>query len=122
MVLAEVLVHSWGLEAVSELLSGRDPIGGERAVERGDGVPIAAKVGPHDRRPARHRECRRLEAIVLRDPERPRQYLVKRLGNRTAGGYEVHGDNPNVSRDSRDFGAVPRTLLVGRVIYTYGRR
>ena len=63
------------------------------------------------------------DIVVLRDPDRPHQYLVKRLGNRAKNGaYEVHGDNPNVSRDSRHFGAVPRTLLVGRVIYTYARR
>ena len=29
------------------------------------------------------------------------------------------GDNVNVSRDSREYGAVPRPRVVGRVVYRY---
>ena len=35
------------------------------------------------------------------------------------GDLVLHADNPNVSRDSRHFGPVPRRLIVGRVIYRY---
>jgi type IV secretory pathway protease TraF len=35
------------------------------------------------------------------------------------GDLVVRGDNPNVSRDSREFGPVPRRLVVGRVVYRY---
>jgi nickel-type superoxide dismutase maturation protease len=58
--------------------------------------------------------------VVLRDPDNPAHFLAKRLTERTADGrYMVSGDNPNVSRDSRSFGSVPRALLVGRVLWRY---
>lgn len=60
--------------------------------------------------------------VVLRDPEAPRSYLVKRVARRTpTGEYVVVGDNPNVSRDSRTFGPLQRGLIVGRVIWRYRR-
>jgi nickel-type superoxide dismutase maturation protease len=63
------------------------------------------------------------DIVVLRDPENPRRLLIKRLEQRTAqGGYVVLADNPNVSRDSRVFGAVKREALVGKVVWRYGKR
>lgn len=63
------------------------------------------------------------DIVVLRDPERTRRYTAKRvvaaLGREA---FEVRGDNANVSRDSRHFGSVPRALVVGRVVFRYGRR
>jgi nickel-type superoxide dismutase maturation protease len=60
------------------------------------------------------------DVIVLRDPEAQRAHLVKRVEAFTAeGSLIVRGDNPNVSRDSRHFGPVPRSLIVGRAIYRY---
>jgi nickel-type superoxide dismutase maturation protease len=58
--------------------------------------------------------------IVFRDPERGATFTVKRVQALTARGEViVRGDNPNVSRDSRHFGPVPRSLVVGRALYRY---
>ncbi len=56
------------------------------------------------------------DVVVLRNPEAPSQFLVKRVmsGDRTAG-FFVLGDNAARSRDSRQFGMVPRHLIVGKV-------
>jgi nickel-type superoxide dismutase maturation protease len=60
------------------------------------------------------------DIVVLRDPEAPSTFLAKRVFAVCAtGDVEVRGDNPNVSRDSRHFGAVRRGLIVGRVVYRY---
>ena len=58
--------------------------------------------------------------VVTHDPERAAVFLVKRVANvHSNGDLVLHADNPNVSRDSRHFGPVPRRLIVGRVIYRY---
>lgn len=63
---------------------------------------------------------RRGDLVVVRDPEQHSIYLVKRVAHLESNGDVVlHADNPNVSRDSRHFGAVPRRLIVGRVIFRY---
>jgi nickel-type superoxide dismutase maturation protease len=60
------------------------------------------------------------DLVVFRDPERSLGFTVKRVASVDArGDLVVLGDNPNVSRDSRDFGAVPQRLVTGRVIYRY---
>jgi nickel-type superoxide dismutase maturation protease len=60
------------------------------------------------------------ELAVLCEPGRPLTFLVKRVAAvEPNGDLIVHGDNPNVSRDSREFGPVPRHLIVGKVIYRY---
>jgi nickel-type superoxide dismutase maturation protease len=58
------------------------------------------------------------DIVVFVEPDRPRTISVKRL-SRTSDGYHVRGDNVNVSRDSRDYGAVPRELILGRAVYRY---
>jgi nickel-type superoxide dismutase maturation protease len=64
--------------------------------------------------------ARRGDVIVAQDPENHLSYLVKRVAQVEPNGTLVlHADNPNVSRDSRHFGPVPRRLIVGRVIYRY---
>jgi nickel-type superoxide dismutase maturation protease len=66
---------------------------------------------------------RRGDIVVVRDPEYPKRLLVKRLADRTSqGDYVLHADNPNVGRDSRHFGALPPTLMVGKVVWRYGTR
>jgi nickel-type superoxide dismutase maturation protease len=61
--------------------------------------------------------------VVLVEPDRHLTFAVKRLARVEAnGGLVVMGDNPNVSRDSRDFGPVPRRLVVGTVVYRYWPR
>lgn len=56
------------------------------------------------------------DVVVLRNPEAPGQFLVKRImsGDRQAG-FFVLGDNDAHSRDSRSFGMVPLHRIVGKV-------
>ncbi|HYM38900.1 MAG TPA: nickel-type superoxide dismutase maturation protease [Thermoplasmata archaeon] len=56
------------------------------------------------------------DVVVLRNPEAPGQFLVKRVMSGDAlAGFFVLGDNMTHSRDSRQFGMVPRHLIVGKV-------
>ena len=60
------------------------------------------------------------DLVVARDPELRVAFLLKRVARVAANGDLVlAGDNPNASRDSRHFGPLPRTLLVGRAVYRY---
>ncbi len=64
----------------------------------------------------RKREPEPGDVVVLRNPEAPTQFLVKRVmsGDRLTGLF-VLGDNEVRSRDSRQFGMVPMHLIVGKV-------
>ena len=63
---------------------------------------------------------RRGSLVVVRDPEYPSTFLLKRVARvEPNGDLLVQGDNPNVSRDSRHFGPVARQLIVGRAFYRY---
>ncbi len=56
------------------------------------------------------------DVVVLRNPEAPTQFLVKRvMSYDTQAGLFVLGDNETQSRDSRQFGMVPLHLVVGKV-------
>jgi nickel-type superoxide dismutase maturation protease len=61
------------------------------------------------------------QVIAVRDPRDPARVLVKRVGtvDRHEGTIEVLGDAPSASTDSRSFGPVPRSLVVGRAVYRY---
>jgi nickel-type superoxide dismutase maturation protease len=59
------------------------------------------------------------DIALLRDPEFGRTLLIKRIVERTPGGFVVRGDNPNVSRDSRIFGPVEAPLVIGKVVLRY---
>ena len=60
------------------------------------------------------------DLVVVRDPDHRSVLLVKRATQiGPSGAVVVLGDNPNVSRDSRHFGPVPRELVVGRAFYRY---
>jgi len=60
------------------------------------------------------------DVVVFREPGARLTFAVKRIvrieSNRQ---LTVQGDNANASRDSREFGPVPRSLVVGRVMYRY---
>lgn len=62
------------------------------------------------------------DVVAVPDPRRPDRVLVKRVTsvNRPDGTIEVHGDSPDASTDSRQFGAVPLASVVGRVVHRYG--
>lgn len=42
---------------------------------------------------------------------------IKRIATIDEHGYEVRGDNPSQSTDSRQFGAVDRRALMGKVVW-----
>jgi nickel-type superoxide dismutase maturation protease len=59
--------------------------------------------------------------VAVRDPRAPSRILVKRVTaiHRQAGTLEVTGDARAASTDSRAFGPVPRSSLIGRAVYRY---
>lgn len=64
------------------------------------------------------------DVVVLRDPERPGHQLLKRIAQAPDGvpgpaRYFVLGDNAARSRDSRAFGLVERTAILGRAWLVY---
>lgn len=56
------------------------------------------------------------DVVVLRHPQRPELLTVKRVARGEAGGWWVEGDNPRESTDSREFGLVAPTAVVGRIV------
>lgn len=64
----------------------------------------------------RHEAPHAGDVVVLRNPEAPGQFLVKRvMSYDPQAGLFVLGDNETHSRDSRQFGMVPLHLVVGKV-------
>ena len=59
------------------------------------------------------------DIVVFADPVAPSRVLVKRVIGVDANQLVVAGDNEAASRDSREFGPVPRALVVGRAWYRY---
>ena len=60
------------------------------------------------------------DVVVARRPDRPELEIIKRIAAIDAGGaIFLAGDNPASSTDSRQFGAVPRDLILARVRWRY---
>ncbi|MCA1645733.1 MAG: S26 family signal peptidase [Chloroflexi bacterium] len=60
------------------------------------------------------------DVVVLREPDRHLTFAIKRVERlESNGAVVVQADNPNVSRDSRDYGPVPKQLILGRVFFRY---
>jgi nickel-type superoxide dismutase maturation protease len=59
------------------------------------------------------------DLVAARDPRRPERLIVKRLSSLNDDGFDLRGDNPPASTDSRHFGPVPRSLVLGKVVYRY---
>jgi signal peptidase I len=59
--------------------------------------------------------------VAVADPRDAGRVLVKRVSSvdREAGTLEVRGDAAHVSTDSRTFGPVASTSVIGRVVYRY---
>lgn len=63
--------------------------------------------------------------VAVHDPRQPARVLVKRVhafttdGPGVTGPLDVRGDNTGASTDSRHFGPVPLTSVVGRAVYRY---
>ena len=68
----------------------------------------------------RHRQPRPGDVVAVRDPRRPSRLLVKRAVAVAAGRFDVRGDDPAQSTDSRMFGPVGPDDLVGIVVRRYG--
>jgi nickel-type superoxide dismutase maturation protease len=56
------------------------------------------------------------DVVLARDPRLPERILVKRAARRESGGWWLLADNPYAPGDSRQFGAVPDGLVLGRVL------
>jgi len=65
-------------------------------------VHYGAAVGPGD-------------VVLARDPRDPDLVVLKRVARREGGGWWLLADNPFAPGDSRQFGAVPDGLVLGRV-------
>jgi len=60
-----------------------------------------------------------LDVVAVRDPSDPKRVLVKRVGAVLEDEIVLRGDNPGASTDSRSFGPVPTTAVLGKVIRCY---
>jgi nickel-type superoxide dismutase maturation protease len=61
------------------------------------------------------------EVVALRDPRDTSRVLIKRVASvdPRSGTLVVAGDARDASTDSRQFGPVPRSSVVGRAVYRY---
>lgn len=85
-----------------------------------EGLSMVPTLDPGDRLlVARLGRLRVGDVVVLRDPRRPHALVVKRLVAVDAHHVVVKGDNPDVSVDSRAFGPVAKSEVLGRVLRRY---
>ena len=76
-----------------------------------------------DRGAYRHALPRPGHVVLARDPRDPSRQVVKRvLDVDLHDGVWIEGDNREQSSDSRHYGAVPRSLILGRVRWRYWPR
>ena len=59
------------------------------------------------------------DIVAVRDPRDPTRVLVKRISAVLEDEIVLRGDNPEVSTDSRAFGPVPTSAVLGRVVRCY---
>lgn len=69
----------------------------------------------------RTRRIRQGQVVAAGDPRDPTRLLIKRAIRHTAQGWWLAGDNPQQSTDSRTFGPVRGSAVVGRVLFRYHR-
>ena len=60
------------------------------------------------------------EIVLVRDPRDPDRLMLKRVAAVADGSCRVLGDRPEESTDSRTFGPVPLSNVVGRAVFRYG--
>ena len=60
------------------------------------------------------------EVVLVRDPRDPENLMLKRIAGVADGTCTVLGDRPEESTDSRTFGPVPLTNVLGRALFRYG--
>jgi len=87
----------------------------EPALRPGDWLLVHRRVSPGH--PLRLRQG---QLVVARQPQRPSMLIVKRVAGREPGGWWLTSDNPDASAvDSRVFGAVPDSMIEGKVLLRY---
>jgi nickel-type superoxide dismutase maturation protease len=59
------------------------------------------------------------ELVIAADPRDPARLLVKRVSAVSGDQVTVIGDRPERSTDSRDFGALPSSAILGRPLLRY---
>jgi nickel-type superoxide dismutase maturation protease len=60
------------------------------------------------------------DLVVVRDPQAPDRFLLKRIAAPAGDdAWLVLGDNQRASRDSREFGPVTKGQIVGKVVLRY---
>lgn len=67
----------------------------------------------------RRRRYRPGDVVAARDPREPGRVLVKRVAEIRGDALVLLGDAPEASTDSRTFGSVARTDVLGRAVYRY---
>lgn len=63
----------------------------------------------------RHRAVQPDDIVLVEHPHRPGLVMVKRVLEAVDSEVIVVGDNPAASTDSRHFGSLPRSGVLGRV-------
>ena len=87
----------------------------EPALQPGDWLVVRRTMVP-----GRALRLRAGQVVVARHPGRPDLLIVKRAARLDAGGWWLASDNPaGGAVDSRAFGAVPTSLIEGRVLLRY---
>lgn len=59
------------------------------------------------------------DVVALRDPRNQARTILKRVAAIDGEEVTVLGDNAAASTDSRAFGPVPQSSVLGRVVYRY---
>jgi nickel-type superoxide dismutase maturation protease len=74
-----------------------------------------------ERRTYAHRPPRVGEIVLAPDPREPSRELIKRVASVDDGAatLRLHGDAPDASTDSRDFGSIPAADVRWRAIARY---
>ena len=60
------------------------------------------------------------DSVVIKDP-RDGRLILKRIESIEGKKYFVRGDNVEWSTDSREFGAISKKSIIGKVIFRYSR-
>ncbi len=84
-----------------------------------DGDSMRPSLEPGDRLLVVRAPVRPGDLVAFPDPRRPERTLVKRVSACGRDGLTVRGDNAGASTDSRTFGPVPRSRVLGRAVYRY---
>jgi nickel-type superoxide dismutase maturation protease len=84
-----------------------------------DGASMRPSLDPGDRVLVLALRARVGDVVAVRDPRDERRTLIKRVRSIDGDDIEIVGDNSDASTDSRTFGPVPRSHVLGRVVYRY---